>query len=325
MKVFDLLIWGIITIAVFFVILNIFGNLLQEEPIEKKIETELKNAQLPFFMGKTILVGTTILNQNQQLSENYFDTRTKTLIIECNNENICCPLGEDCPKSIKWDPKNLITNKTTTTTIFVRCIKIEDYPACKIYIGKKPAQATINEINILQQTNSQIILELIVENTGNQNLSFGSASFELFRKVGSEFQKIEHKLDSQEIMFLPISTKNTFLWEIDLDLAGEYKAQFIFKGENAGFDKKEIEFNIEYNTECEINKEKAEIVMITDQEIISQGFLQKEYHYCNNCNFAYECLAVWRTQYPEIQFNLDSKERVICYSKNTNIFCYETN
>lgn len=323
MKPFELIVWGIVTIVLVFALMAIFGGLFQEEDLIERIENSLKNAQMPHSIGKTINVGTINLSQDQFLATNAFETTNKVLTIECNNENICCPLNEECQKPIEWNQQNLKLKKTITTTSFVRCNLIQNYPSCKIYIGNRPAQATITNIELIKQLGNSNIFEITVKNTGNTNLAFGNLNVNLFRKIDKSFQPINFELDTQDIQILPISTKHSFLWNIELDFAGEYKAEFIFSGENAGFDKNFIEFNTDPTTNCEIDINRFDQFEIVNEELLSQGYTMKEYHYCKNCNHAFECLAEWKIKHPNINFNLETNDRVSCYSVSSGSTCIE--
>ena len=323
MKPFELIVWGIVTIVIVLVLIAIFGGLAQEEDLIEKIESNLKHAQLPPLIGKTVTVGSINLNQNQLFSTDSFETVDKLLAIECNNENICCPINEECQKPIEWNQQNLKLKKTITTNSFVRCIFVQNYPACKIYVGNRPAQAKIESIELVEQVGNSNIFEITVKNTGNTNLAFGNLNVDLFRRVGGVFQPINFELETQEIQFLPISTKHTFLWNIELDFAGEYKAEFVFSSENAGFDKNFIEFNTDPTTNCEIDINKFDQFEIVNEELLSQGYIMKEYHYCKNCNHAFECLAEWKIKHPHVNFNLETNNRVSCYSISTGSTCIE--
>lgn len=323
MKPFELIVWGIVTIVIVLILMSLFGGLVQEENLVEKIETNLKQAQLPNLIGRTINVGTINLSQDQILTITEFETLDRSLVIECNNENICCPLNEECQKPIEWDQQNLNSKKTITTNSFVRCTLVQNYPACKIYIGNRPAQSNINNIELVEQIGTSNIFEIIVENTGNTNLVFGKLKLNLSRKVDGSFQKINYEFDDQEIQILPVSTKHTFIWNIETDFSGEYKAEFIFSGENSGYDKNSIEFFADPTTNCKINENKFEEFEIDDEELMSRGYYMKEYYYCDNCNYAFECLAEWNIKHPNVNFNLETKERVSCYSQSGGSTCIE--
>lgn len=325
MKVFDLLVWSIVTIAIILVVINFYGNLNNDEPIETKINNKLDEALLPINMGKLLLVGNLELKKDYILSRTYFDTIKKSLVIECSSESLCCPNGEECPKIIEWTPENLTLKNTNNTKIFVRCFEINNFPACKIYVGKAPAQAKIKEIKLINQIDTSATFEIIVTNTGEATLFFGKTNFELYSNINGNFEKIDLELPTQELANLPVNTQHTFIWTIDTYLPGEYMAKFLFEGENAGFDFNTFDFNTTFNTNCQIDKEKEETKYITDEDLITQGVYAKHYYYCKNCNAAWECLAVWKKEFPDANFNIENKERVSCYSQSPGISCITYN
>ncbi len=323
MKPFEILTWSVVTLAVVFLVITIFNGLFIQDSLEEKLEQKLNEAKLPNFIGKTLPVGVIDLQQNQVLSKDSFDLIKMSLAIECNNEAYCCPIGEDCSKIIEWNYENLKSKRTLTTNAFVRCIQEQNLPVCKIYIGKYPAQIEIIQTTLTSQANNSSMFEVKVKNTGNVNLAFVTAGFELYKKVNNNFEKFDYDFVEQEIKILPVSTEHTFIWSINTNLPGEYQVKFLVSGENGGFDSNSINFNTYFNEECQINSNKIEEFELNDEELNNQNFYYKEYHYCNNCNAAWECLAVYKEKYPSTNFEIENKERVSCYSISVGSYCFE--
>jgi hypothetical protein len=324
MKPFSLLIWAIVAILLIFIATNIYNNLFPESNLTNEIKEELGIAQSQPYLGELRILGQKTLEEGDLIMKDSFDLLNKSVAIECTSADICCPLGEECNNSIEWNYELLNVKNTTTTRVYVRCITEENLPVCRIYFGTKPAQASIKQINLISSEGNSTVFNLTVENSGNNTLPFGEANIELYQKVNGQFQKLGIDLPTQNINNLPASQEHDFIFNIETFNTGQYRAKFIFSGNNAGFDTFNYDFNVGINQICTTSS-KTESIEIFDEELNSQGYYEEEFYYCNNCNFAYECLSEWQKEHQDINFNIISKERVSCYSKSLGSTCLEEN
>lgn len=322
MKVFDLVIWSIVALALIFLAINIFNALFPTENLELKISNKLDQASSPAFSGDLLFVDNEIISKDRIILRDSFDNVKKSIALECTDEANCCPLGEDCEKAIKWDYERMIAQKTIDTEFYVRCIRIEDLPVCRIYIGKKPAVSKIKEVELTNSTNGSNTFNITVTNSGENILALGTIDLELYKNVNGMFELYDDNFVSQKVKFLPINQEHTFIYSIFTDLAGEYKAKFIFSGDNAGLDINNFIFSTAENQNCSVSN-KIEITENISDEKKDEGYYDKEYYYCNNCNYAFECLTEWNKTHPDTNFELETKERVFCYSISGGSSCFE--
>jgi hypothetical protein len=299
MKIFQLVITAIVAIALIALFFTYINSLNSPENLNSQIKKAIIQAEDPSYMGKTIMFSFNV-TQNQLLYTKDFDLSKRSLAIECTDNSICCAKGEECNK-IEWTEEYAQFNKAKKINFYARCLE-EGISICRIYFGKMPAQAELKEIRKTSQNNLTINFEVDVKNSGKQNLSLGENKLKLYKKVAFDWEESDFKKESKNISMLAPDQEHTFLWEITIPSYGEYKAEFIFEGQNSGFDIKTIDFNINENTACQ-RSEKVEYV--TDPE---SGV--REIHYCEGCNYGYECYAKWKEIMPEKEWEILNKEAV---------------
>jgi hypothetical protein len=299
MKVFQLMVTAIVAIALITLFFTYINSLNTPDNLNSQIEKAIIKAENPIFMGKTIFFQSNI-TQNQLLYTKDFDITKRSLAIECTDNSICCSKGEECNK-IEWNGEYAQFNKTDKINFYLRCIE-EKVSICRIYFGKMPAQAELKEIRKSSQSNLKVNFEVDVINSGKQNLALGENSIVLYKKVGFDWEKSDFEEENKNISLLAPEQEHTFLWELIIPSYGEYKAEFIFEGDNAGYDSKTIDFNITENTDC---GRIEQVEYIADPE---SGV--REVHYCEGCNYGFECYAKWKEIMPEKEWEILGKDSV---------------
>jgi hypothetical protein len=305
MKPIQMIVWAIVAIA----LILLFVNYIIPEVTPENVTTIIRNnfvaAENPGQLGKLLFLGEIDLEKDELVSQSMFELTDRELAFECTSVDECCAKGEKCNKAIEWDYTHIKTKRNTKSNLYLRCIK-DELPICRAYVGKQPAQAEI--INLVKdQDNTSISLQVFVENTGEFDLAFGKNSLILQKKVGERWFDGEEEFETKEIERIPVDGQHIFVWEINPQIFGEYRAITKFEGNNAGFDEKSVEFTITENTAC---------VTIDKNETTFDGDIYKEIHYCEGCNYAFECLAEWNKKNPTIDYELMDLERVYC-TKNS--------
>jgi hypothetical protein len=302
MKIFDLLIWAIVAIAIIFIVINLFGNFNQQKDLNSEIRENLEIAETPDMLGKLIMMPTKKVEESFLLNKTSFDIAQRSIAIECTSPNICCPVNEKCDK-IEWSPELAVFKNSKTIDFFVRCEK-NIINVCKIYFGIMPAQSKIEEINLIAQDGTSSNMLVKVKNTGKISIIQGTNKIELYKRVNNNWEKTTEIFPQQTVDLLTQNQKHNFVWNVETKTMGEYRISSEFKGNNAGFDTMTFDFNITENIECEIDETRTDTIYDP-----STGE-DWQVHYCNNCNFSHECVTKWNKKYPEIEWNIIDKERI---------------
>ena len=280
-------------------------------------------AQTKSFMGKTVKLDQ-LIEKDFYLSKNAFEDALISVALECNNPNLCCIRKAEqienqiCTKNISWDYDFMKLENETTLKISVRCLNDLKLPICRIYFGSYPAQAEIVEINkSTNEQNGKIISTIIVKNNGETQLNAGRLQLTLQKNVVGEWEDIIDAIqyEIQEVQYLLPQQEHTFTQEINITTSGKYRLLYKFSGINAGFDEKYLEIEHSQNLCTIIEETNYEIQTIED------GKLYREIKKCENCNYAYECATKWQTKYPNVDYQILTKDKTYCEKTNEFSTC----
>ncbi len=313
MRVFDLIVWAVISIILLLIVISLFNNIEAENDLKTELENGLKLAETDELLGKLVKLNARKVESDYLLSKTNFDLVNRSIAIECTNPDICCPMSEECEK-IEWDQTMAIFKSEKEYDFFVRCV-FDRISVCKIYFGKEPAQAKIDDINLISKQGTSSIIQLIVSNNGKVNLIEGNSTIELFKKVKNNWEKTSEVFPHQTISLLQPNQKHIFVWNVETKTIGEYQLKTIFQGNNAGFDSKTIDFNIDLSLNCETNESKTKTIY----DNVTEKY--RQIHYCENCNFSYECVAVWNEKKPNTQWNIIDKDKIFCEKQTASDSC----
>lgn len=218
---------------------------------------------------------------------------------------------EECKKAITWNNTFFSIEQGRGIQTYARCTKIGSLPLCKIYLDAAPAQAKITKI----QTDSEgKNITLTLKNNGTLALGGGSVSLTLYKTDMADWEKTEYSLAPKSVDFLGAGEETTQQWEIGPINAGEYKAEFTFEAQNAGFDTNSAEFNKTENPGC--------VTTTTGETLIDPNTNSyKEMRNCTGCTYAYECAAAWQTKEPTIIFNPETRDLAYCTKQTYESQC----
>jgi len=290
MNAMQLVVFGIVAIAM----LAIFAYILtpQTPNSVNTIKNALMDAQIPGTIGKTISLGPLIYIKNSTITKDDLTYLEMNVAIECTNAKDCCArnadlAGKKCDKSIAWDYDSITINTDKKIDTYVRCIKENQYPVCRVYFGGAPAQTKIDSISKpIETQQGEINTTLILKNTGSIPAPTGENSLTLFKKINGDWKESDYDTNSKETPIIMPGEKQTIYWTISPKNIGEYRAIFTYSALNSGFDEKSIDFNRQIMSECNRTEETNTIF---DPEIGKY----KEIHYCENCDYSFECVAAW--------------------------------
>lgn len=326
LNIFELLIYAIITIIIFFLIMVLFTQDPNQELIIK-LKENLKIAQTESFLGKTITIENQTIPKEFYLHKSILEEPLFSVAIECNNPKVCCIRNEEkkeedetCNKPLNWDYTHVQAKAQTVTKISVRCIQEESFPLCRVFFGYYPPQAEIIDINnTVNESSNTIFSNIKVKNSGETQLSTGKLELILQKKLEYEWEDTETTFQPQEVKFLLPKQEHTFIWAIQTLTAGKYRLIYKFSGDNAGHNTKIIDYNIGKNSACSIIEETS-----YETKTIEERTKYKEIKYCKNCNYAFECAAAWQEKYPQVNYEVLTKEKTSCEKNNEFITCEST-
>jgi hypothetical protein len=231
--------------------------------------------------------------------------------MECTDPENCCIRKSDqdnknkCEKPFEWDYDYFEPKITGPVITNVRCLRYNGLPKCTIYFGKAPAQTEVNKINLMNTTSTSTELEVIVKNSGANELAFGKATLKLYKKSVNEWIETDYTQEPQEVTTLMPQESSHLYWSLTPKNPGKYKAEFTFEALNAGHDKKAIEFDKSVSVTCQINESKTDT-------LIGENGKFNELHYCNNCEYSYDCANAWKAKIPSKTFYPMTKEQTYC-------------
>jgi len=285
MKPFALLTFSIVAIVFVSLAIVLMLQFFPQEDVFDKIRDSLEISQTPSNFGQYFYTGKVLVQKDLLITKSALNTSNYSLAVECNDVSKCCPLGEKCSKAIEWDYEKITFKRDESIPIYTRCKPYFEELVCRVYFGKKPAQAKIKEINYTDEggTISSIVQ---VTNIGFNELTLGKNSLKVLKKIGEEWEDTELTYPIKEINLIVQNQKHSFVWETKLLTGGLYKLEFKFEGTNAGYDINGFELVVGENQYCFIDENKIETQDYNTTHI-------RVIKFCNNCNYGYECLAQW--------------------------------
>jgi len=285
MNTFSILTYAIIAMVIVGLAIALMISFFPQEDIFDKIKDGVEISQNPSNFGKYLYIGKLPVEKDLIITKTALNIENYSLAVECNDPNKCCPLGETCNLAIEWDYERLRFKRTESIPIYTRCGPYFDELVCRVYFGKKPAQAKIDSLTHTDNA-GKINTILKVTNVGNSELLLGLSSLKIYKKVQESWKDTEMEFASKEIDLILPNQKHTFVWETNLLTGGTYKLEFKFEGLNSGYDTDSFELLVGENQHCFVDESKIEIQDYNTTHI-------RTIKYCAGCNYGYECLAQW--------------------------------
>jgi len=311
MKVFELLIYAAVAIALIFLVINIFSSLFPQEDLLKELKQTVILAETPSELGQYTPLINKKVPKDFLLRQTFFELTKRSIAFECSNQSKCCIQGEKCSKP-EWDLDFVKFKEQTTTNFYVRCI-YDKINICKIYFGKAPAQASIENIELLKENGTNKTIKVVVKNTGDNILLLGNNELKLYKKVHFDFEPTNESFPTQQIESLMPNQEYEFIWNVETKTLGEYQIEAKFSSKNSGFNTKTFDFNAKENSVCYTNN--------TPGELIYDGNNYWETKYCDGCNYAYECVSAWSNEKPNTKWNIFDKDTTYCIMQNETTSC----
>ncbi|QQR92435.1 MAG: hypothetical protein IPJ89_04765 [Candidatus Iainarchaeum archaeon] len=293
MNVFKLLVTGLIAVAFLYIVFTTIAPLFADKtPLQAHVEPLLVNAQARLGEAQVLSLN---LKKDQSLRASNFDTPLRSVAFACNSSSECCPTPTNCPNAIVASPTNLIVNESVRATLSVRCDPKIGLQACKIYVGKVPAQLEWKSTDIPTQldlsTGSTIIAKGSLLNSGELASETITLTLTVKEKRFSEGKEQVVTVTEAEQTLPPIPAgKNTAVeLRVDITEAGEYTIELMAQGEDAGAAKKEGIIHVTGFTASTCHATTSSIGGFLDEET---GMCSKE-KFCEGCDFAFECRDAW--------------------------------
>lgn len=315
MNTFQIAIYAIVALAIILLFLTQIIPYFTKNDTMDKITSGLVNAQISTNLGKTVNLGSLKYNKDFTLLAESFD-KTKMLVsIECIGTKDCCPMKgtttEKCTKTIVWNNSLFSISVAKGILTYVRCTTTQNFPLCKIYLDGTPAQAKISKI---QMPTGGEKADVTLENSGSITLGGGTLTLQLYKKGPAGWEKTDYFFEPVNADAINPGEQITEHLSIAPVNAGEYRAEFTFSTQNAGFDTNSFDFNKTENTAC--------IATTTGDTLIdteSGGY--REMHNCTGCTYAYECAGAWEAKEPSKIYSPESADATFCIKQNYDANC----
>jgi len=318
-NVFDVFIYAIaavVFVALFFAVVSFF---IQSPNNSKIISSVLDTAVLSNNLGSALFVGYLDFPKDSSLESSDFVGITSSVSFECVSPNDCCARdsdlkGKECLKPFSWDYSFLKVNESKKANVFVRCSSVNEALFCKVFFGSMPAQASIESLELVGVNSSGgQDITLSVKNTGSIPLAFGKSSVVLFKKAYGKWERTDFVSEPKEVEVIQAGEKYKFYWTLSLANPGEYRAEFNFEGQNAGFSKKSIDFNKTLSLCSAISAGEA----VFDPE--QNKYL--EMRSCEGCTYAFECVSAWSAADSSTVFYPSTKDFAYCVKDSPDGSC----
>jgi len=325
-SIFRLLVYAVIVALLLFIFFAVFAPqyFWSEEP-DRLIKTKLGAAETDlghYHHGKTRFP------EEFTVKAEGYESKSRSLVFECNSGVLCCPKGEDCEgkKAIEWDNQTderfFSFKEEKPVEVSARC-REEGFYICKVFIGEEPAQVDITsfevsdtELDLMEK--NWLKLKYKVENTGKQYMGGvrGIARLYKIKKLpfGQEPEKDLVKEFKDEIFSLGIGEEVEREIDIVIEGNGDYQIEFV-----------SFEENDETNYETETIEIKAsgivEIGECIPGQTESEYYSEEKCRYffpCEDCKSLVECERKWREQYSipeEFKFELWKYDEISGSSK----------
>lgn len=284
MSPFALLTYAIIALIIAGLAVTLMLQFFPQNNVFDQIRDSIEISQSPSNYGQNFYTGKLHFTKDLIITKTALNITDVSLAVECNDPSICCPNGDTCSRAIEWDYEKLKIKQDRSIQVYTRCYQYFEELVCRVYFGKKPAQAEITDLEYIND-NGTITSIIHVTNSGNAELTLGKNSLKVLKQVNEEWQDTENKYDQKEINLLVPGQEHSFVWETNLLTDGNYKLEFKFEGDNSGYDINSFEIFIGQNKKCTRDENKFE-----HQDYNGQV---RTIRFCTGCNFGYECLAQW--------------------------------
>ena len=306
---FRLLVYAIVALALLSVFFTYVVPLFFPSPepfsiLEKNIEvasiTQGKGIIEEVKFGKT------------EFSGNTFDSKNRSMAFECNSAALCCNISEvdeNCTKEISWNERNIEIKSERVIETTTRCFYENTIYVCKIYFGKKPAQIEIVKSEIKEKINLDVenaVLNLEIKNSGEVPLFNGVIKVEVY-EMYLEANKWEKRYVGRALVnetfgeIQPGAILEKHL-PISVSGAGKYDVELRVWGANAGFEEKNLGFDVTGGNKCGLDSLKqcdpAEIGLSGCRAIC----------YCTSCLLSSQCIEKVRTDIKSIQTEGQAKQ-----------------
>ncbi len=313
MKPFMLIVWAIVAVMLVLIVTSLFYSYLQPKSIAQELRESIEKAKSPIFIGKSVVLLDKSIANDTLFSRSIFDTVSDSVAFECNDPKDCCPKGELCDKPIEWTYTNIDFKSALQKNIYTRCYYEKSLAICRVYVGKAPAQATIVSSHELKRDASGVIVSLKVINSGEITMAFGEANIILEKEASGKWVDTKDTFVKQEIDSLLPKAEHTFVWVINPTNIGKYRILFHFESINSGFDENTLVIDINKNSFCVVDE--------TQTNTIPSENTYREIHYCNGCNYAYECAGVWGENSTGVTYTPYTKDETYCTKQTETGSC----
>ncbi len=299
MNVFRMAITAIIAGVVIYLAVGLLGPLLPPRTdLTRATEGILVEAQADIGHNAVLTLS---VSKDQSLSARNFDAPTRSVAFACSSED-CCSYLENCKGLYATTAERMFILHDTKTTLTARCLSSEaNIHACKLYIGKEPAQVIWERVQepdtSTLNTNHTISFSGIIRNVGETPSESIRVSVDILGKVFNQGKEMETIITHAEQTIEGLNpNKNALVTlEISLSTPGNYRAVLSVEGTDAGKETKEFSISVTGET---VSLCQVDITRPFDPSYDSFEDVCRIKRHCTGCAFSFECRDAWENYSP---------------------------
>lgn len=298
MNVFNLLIVAIVAVALIGVLFFNFGSFfVPQTNLAKHADGLLLEAQADLGKNKSITLS---LKEGDTIYARNLDETTRTVSFACSTE-ACCPTLTNCTQPLSSTVDRIRVNQGIKTTLTARCVPLNDLHACKLYIGKEPAQLDLVESAVPStfaiQGTTDIPITTTIQNLGEivaTNVEI-SADLSQDQTVGGKIVPVKVGANTFTVESLLPGKKQLVALPISLTQTGTFHLLLHAETEMGGYDEETYTITVTGSNAvlCARDLSKSEAAQYDGIDHICRKKV-----FCTGCGFAFECRSIWEKEAP---------------------------
>ncbi|MDO8625097.1 MAG: hypothetical protein Q7R47_03365 [Candidatus Diapherotrites archaeon] len=300
MNAFQLLVASLVAIAVLAFFLQVLAPLfVVPSNGEKSLRSGIESAKFhPRFL---VSAGTLPVVESDSFSVAQFADLQSDLAFECNSPEYCCNAGMDCGTSAFWNAQRIRFDRAESIPVFVRCEQLVSFFGCTVFFGTHPPQLELKNVrfdptlDLSKNPSATFSIDLL--NSGKTPALNASADLVLYWKEGDKREELTRRhLDIGEVQAAEI---RPLVLQAPVTRSGTIEAVVSVSGDNAGADSKTVMFSAQNapQSPCHALTDAA-----TTRDFDVDSDMCRERFACNECTFAFQCLAAWQKAQPDKSF-----------------------
>ncbi|MFA4907141.1 MAG: hypothetical protein WC602_02640 [archaeon] len=306
---FNVIVVAIVAAALISIIILEFGpQFLAKPDVEAEIARGIDFAELN--VEKTNSLGTVLFSKGLSLNASNFDSKGRTVSFKCNSS--------ECDYRTKGTARTISFESDLGIKTFARCNYDYGLSVCTLYLGKSPAQATLevqgaSEIDLSKGNAFEV--QAKATNSGETDSGEIVISVRFYRELDSGNELEDSGIE--RILTLKAGETATKTFFLKAGSAGNHKIVITAEGKDAGKDKIEKAVYVNNSAPSNCSAGNSDSYSILDQE---SGKCRTRL-YCSNCGYGLECSQAWQAKLLNAAIEVGDKSTAYKITSTANGAC----